>query len=129
MTSLPTALVQFARSYFRSVEDLEVFILCIDNRRWWDADGVARHLVITEPKARRALDQLARVNLLDIRITDAVRYRFAPGSDELHQQAAAFAGAYRSNPAEIVKLIARSSVGDSVQDFADAFRIKRDDSR
>ena len=130
MSSLPAALVQFAQSYFRAVEDLEVFILCIDNRhRWWDAAGVARHFAIAESKARRALDQLARVNLLDIRISDAVRYRFAPGSDELNQQAVTFAGAYRSNPAEVVKVIACSSVGDSVQDFADAFRIKRDDSR
>jgi len=130
MTSLPAALVQFARSYLRSVEDLEVFILCIDHRdRWWDADGIARRLAITESRARRALDQLARINLLDIRISDAVRYRFAPGSDVLNELAVAFAAAYRSNPAEAVKLIARSSVGDSVQDFADAFRIKRDDNR
>ena len=130
MTSLSAALLQFARSYIRSVDDLEVFILCVDNRgRWWDADGVARRLAITEPKARSALDQLARVNLLDIRISDAVRYRFAPGSDELNQLAVTFAGAYRGNPAEVVKLIARSGVGDSVQDFADAFRIKRHDGR
>ena len=130
MTSLTATLVLFARSCIRSVEVLEVFILCSDNRgRWWDADSVAPYLGLTESRARRALDQLARANLLDIRISDAVRYRFAPGSEELNLQANALAEAYRSNPTEVVKLIARSSVGDSVQDFADAFRIKRDDSR
>ena len=130
MASLPTALVQFARSYMHSVEDLQVFILCVDNRdRWWDATSIARELSITESRARRILDQLARANLLDIRISDALRYRFDPGILELEQQAVAFAIAYHNNPAGVVKLIARSTVSDSVRDFADAFRIKRDDHR
>jgi hypothetical protein len=127
---LPAALVQFARSYVRTVEDLRVFILCADRRdRWWDAAAIASALAITESRARRILDQMARANLLDIRISDAVRYRFSPGVEELERQALAFASAYHSNPAEVVSLIARSSVSDSVRDFADAFRIKRDDDR
>ena len=130
MASLPAALVQFARSYVHSVEDLQVFILCVDQRdRWWDATAIARALSITESRARQILDQLARTNLLDIRISDAVRYRFAPGIPELETQAVAFAFAYHNNSTDIVKLIARSTVADSVRDFADAFRIKRDDDR
>ena len=130
MASLPTALVQFARSYLHSVDDLQVFILCVDQRdRWWDATGIARALSITESRARRILEQLARANLLDIRISDAVRYRFEPGLQELEQQAVAFALAYHNHPADVVTLIARSTVADSVRDFADAFRIKRDDHR
>ena len=130
MASLPAAVVQFARTYLHSVEDLQVFILCVDHRqRWWDATSIARALSITESRARRILDQLARANLLDIRISDAVRYRFEPGIQELEQQAVAFAVAYHNNPAGVVKLIARSTVSDSVRDFADAFRIKRDDHR
>lgn len=130
MGSLPAGLVQFARAHVRSVEDLQVFLLCVDRRdRWWDAAGIARAAAISEFRARRILDQLARANLLDIRISDAVRFRFAPGVEELEQQAMAFASAYHSNPADIVKLIARSTVSDSVRDFADAFRIKRDDDR
>ena len=130
MASLPTALMQFARSYMHSVEDLQVFILCVDHRdRWWDATSIARALSIRESRARRILDELGRANLLDIRISDAVRYRFDPGIHELEQQAVAFAIAYHNSPADVVKLIARSTVSDSVRDFADAFRIKRDDHR
>src|SRR5688572_23338335 len=130
MASLPTALVQFARSYMRSVEDLQVFILCVDHRdRWWDASSMARGLSITESRARQILEQLARANLLDIRISDAVRYRFEPGVQELEQHALAFAAAYRNNPADVVTLIARSTVADRVREFADAFRIKRNDHR
>ena len=128
MASLPAELVQFARTYVHSVDALQVFILCVDHRdRWWDATGIARALSITESRARRILDQFARTNLLDIRISDAVRFRFAPGLQDLEQDALAFAVAYHNNPTDVVKLIARSTVTDSVLDFADAFRIKRDD--
>ena len=130
MGSLSAGLVQFARSQIHSVEALQVFILCVDHRdRWWDATGIGRAVSITESKARRILDQFARANLLDIRISDAVRFRFAPGLQELEEQAVAFAAAYHTNPTEVVKLIARSTVSDSVRDFADAFRIRRDDDR
>ena len=128
MASLPAELVQFARTYVHSVDALQVFILCVDHRdRWWDATGIARALSITESRARRILDQFARTNLLDIRISDAVRFRFAPGLQDLEQDALAFAVAYHNNPTDVVTLIARSTVTDSVLDFADAFRIKRDD--
>jgi hypothetical protein len=105
-------------------------MLCIDHRdRWWDASTVARTLAIAESHARRLLDQLARSNLLDIRISEAVKFRFEPGVRELEQAATAFAAAYHSDPTGIVKLIARSTIDDSVRDFADAFRIRRDDDR
>lgn len=130
MAALPAPLEQFSRSYLRSVEDLQVFILCVDHReRWWDPIGVARALSMRESRARRILDQFARANLLDIRVTDEVRYRFGPGIGELETQAVAFASAYHHNPAEIVQFVARSTVADSVRDFADAFRIKRRDDR
>jgi len=130
MGALPAPLTQFARSHLHSVEALQVFILCIDHReRWWDSSAIARRLAIAESQARRVLDQLARSNLLDIRISEEVRFRFAPGVHELEEVAAAFASAYHDNPAAIVNLVARSTIGDSVRDFADAFRIRRDDDR
>ena len=121
--------IQFARHYIRSIDDLQVFIACANQHdRWWDAAGLARTMFIAESRAARALERLARTNLLDIRISDAIRYRFQPGSDDLAIRAAAFSAAYHKSPADIVKLVARCHVSDSVRDFADAFRIKRDDN-
>ena len=127
--SLPLDVIQFARHYIRSIDDLQVFIACADQRdRWWDAAGLARTMFIAESRVTRALERLARTNLLDIRISDAIRYRFQPGSDDLAIRAAAFSSAYHKSPTDIVKLVARCDVSDSVRDFADAFRIKRDDN-
>lgn len=128
MASLPAGMVSFARSYLPSIENLRVFILCVDHRdRWWDASAIADTLSISETRARRILDWFARSNLLDIRISDAVRFRFEPGLRELEERALEFAAAYHKDPAGVVQLIAGSTVTDSVRDFADAFRIRRDD--
>ena len=89
---------------------------------------MAREVGIGESAARKSLDRLARRNLLDIRVTGDVRYRFRPGTPDLDAQAAAFAAAYRKNPVDVVRLIVRS-LPDSLRDFADAFRIKPDDDR
>jgi hypothetical protein len=128
MSPLPPEVIKFASSHIRSTESLATFVLCVDHHdRWWDATSVARRVLISEGAATRALDDLARANLLDIRISDAVRYRFHPGTEDLATRAAAFASTYHERPMEIVKLVARFGVPDSVRDFADAFRIKRDD--
>jgi hypothetical protein len=129
MGPAPASVEQFARTFFRSIDDLQVFAACLDNsERWWDSVAMAREVGITEAAARKALDRLARGNLLDIRLTADVRYRFGPGTQELETHAAAFAAAYRKDPATIVRLIARA-LPSSLRDFADAFRITRDDDR
>ena len=129
MESLSPLVTDFAERYLTSLDDLRVLAACMDDReRWWDAPGMARQLSITTAVARRSLDQLARSNLLDIRITGDVRYRFRPGSGELDAQATCFAAAYRADPVRIVQLVAASS-GRGARDFADAFRLRRNDDR
>ena len=129
MESVPPLVEQFTRTHLRSVDGLMVFVTCLDNReRWWDAATMAREVGIAESAAHKALERLARGNLLDIRVTGAVRYRFTPGTAELESQVSDFASAYRKNPVNIMRLVVPSLPG-SLRDFADAFRIKRDDDR
>jgi hypothetical protein len=129
MGSPPAPVVHFTRTHFSGIEDLQVFVAAIDTReRWWDAVSMAREIGIGESAARQSLDRLARRNLLDIRVTGDVRYRFRPGTPDLDAQAAAFAAAYRKNPVDVVRLIV-GSLPNSLRDFADAFRIRRDDDR
>jgi hypothetical protein len=51
--------------------------------------------------ARRVLDSFASRNLLDIRISDAVRYRLRPGTRELQAGVAAVAEAFRRSPGAV----------------------------
>jgi hypothetical protein len=45
--------------------------------------------------ARGLLDRLAGLNLLDIRFTDDVRYRFRPGTAELAHKVSRLIASYR----------------------------------
>jgi hypothetical protein len=106
MGSLSPVVVRFAAAYLASPEELHVLALCVEQReRWFDAHAVATALGITRRAARGALDRLACSNLLDIRVTGEVRYRFRPGTSDLEAQAEAFVAKYRRNPLEILELI------------------------
>ena len=121
----------FVDSHILSVDDLRIFFACADNPdRWWSSTALGRELGMAERLARATLERFAQQNLLDIRISDDVRYRFQPGTGQLETAVAAFAAAYRRDPALVVQYVARSAAEtDSLRDFADAFRIRRRDDR
>lgn len=96
--------------------------------RWWDAASVAREVGITPEEAHAALDHLAKHNLLDIRITGEVRYQFRPGTDTLREAAEACVDEFRRKPVEILDVVT-GAPRRRIRDFADAFRIRRDDDR
>ena len=112
-----------------SLQDLELLLVLIEDReRWWDARAIAKQTGDSSSSTGRALDRLAGQNLLDIRVTDDVRFRYRPGTVELEKAGAALLDAYRRNPLTIIKLVAASRPR-SAADFADAFRMRRDDDR
>ena len=118
---------EFARAHLRSLEDLQVLLTCMDTKdRWWSVNAICRELGLTKEGALAAMDHLVRRNLLDIRVTDDVRYQFKPGSPAVEQAARAFSAAYRSSPLAIIKLVTATG-GQSLRDFANAFRIRHHD--
>ena len=126
---VPPPVLAFVADHLRSLEELQLLIAVIQSPdRWWDATTAARELGITATVARRGLDHLAASNLLDIRITGDVRYQFCPGTGELRGAALATEEAYRLNPLGVVQLVA-GTTRRGLRDFADAFRIRRDDDR
>jgi hypothetical protein len=106
MGSLSPVVARFATAHLASLEELQVLTLCVEQReRWFDAHSVATMLGIPRRAARGALDRLACSNLLDIRVTEEVRYRFRPGTSDLEAQAEALVAKYRRSPLEILELI------------------------
>ena len=125
--SLPSDVAAFIDNHPLSVDEVEALTAMTDARdRWWDAKLMAGEIGVSVSAARGALDRLASLNLLDIRVTDEVRYRFQPGTSELGQTIPRLVAAYRSNP----KAVIRAAIGHarrSAKDFADAFRFRKDD--
>src|SRR5262245_16849569 len=119
----------FITAHVRSVEALQVLMLLLQTPdRWWDAAAVWRETGLTASVAGRMLHQLAASNLLDIKVTGDVRYRFAPGTPDLHAAAMACSELYYRTPWRLLSALPGVS-RRSVADFADAFRIRRDDDR
>ena len=117
----------FLRAHIASTDELEILMLLVpSNGRWWDAASSSRELGMTVVRARAALDALASHNLLDIRITEDVRYQFRPGTPELEAAALALATVYQRTPATVLHAVGRGAPR-SVRDFADAFRIRLGD--
>lgn len=119
----------FVSQHFSSLDDLGIFVTLQDQRnRWWDALKIAAHVGLQPAQARLTLERFAAQNLLDISVTDDIRYRYRPGSAELAEAAAAFEESYRREPVPIVQLVTEHQ-RRAIADFADAFRIRRHDDR
>jgi hypothetical protein len=129
MADVSDAVIAFVRAHVRSVDELQL-LMAVANapERWWGPAAAARELGMAVRDARSALDHFAARNLLDIRITDDVRYQFHPGTEALRQAAREAAAAYRSQPIDVAKLVSGTR-SRAARDFADAFRIRRHDDR
>jgi hypothetical protein len=126
---LPSTVTAFVSAHVGTLERLELLLLLMQSRdRWWDASTVSRQLGCDTEAARRALDHFAAHNLLAIRVTADVRYQYQPGEPRLADAAAMFADAFRINPVAVLQLVTPRG-GRSIRDFADAFRIRHDDTR
>jgi hypothetical protein len=124
---VPASVQFFVTDHIRNVEELQLLIAVIQSPdRWWDPQAAARELGIAKTAARRGFDHLAARNLIDIRITGDVRYQFRPGTEALHAAARATEEAYRSNPLAVARLVA-AAPKRGIRDFADAFRLRRED--
>jgi hypothetical protein len=110
------------------VDDLHLLVAVAANEdRWWDESSVAAELFVERSAARSMLEHLASHNLLEIRVTGSVRYQFRPGTPELRDAALACLASYRANPVSVWRAVAGTAGRQSVRDFADAFRLRRDD--
>ena len=104
------AVVAFIADHVRSLDELQLLMSIIQSsERWWDARVAAREIGMSHAAAGEALDRFAAHNLLDIRVTDDVRYQFCPGTEALRDAARATTDAYRRNPIALARLVARPS--------------------
>ena len=123
---IPPAVREFLDRYIRSVEDLYLLVAMAETRdRWWDAASAAHELGGGRSAAASVLEHLARHSLLDIRVTDDVRYQFRPVTPEIREAVVACAAAYHADPVAVVRAVTASRQRN-LQAFADAFRIRRE---
>src|SRR5688572_17785967 len=101
-----------------------LFVLMASATRWWTAQAAGVEIGVSGKRAGQILERFASCNLLDIKIANDVSYRFRPGNAELQAGAASLLALYQERPAAILRWAAGLG-GGRINDFADAFRLKR----
>jgi hypothetical protein len=124
---LPSEIAVFIRQHLFSVDEIEALTSMTNApRRWWDAKLMCGELGVPVSTCECILDHLAGLNLLDIRLTDEVRYRLQPGTPELTRMIRRLVAVYRTNRTAVVRALARVA-RRGVLDFGDACRLRKDD--
>lgn len=122
---LPPDVSAFIRDHRLTPDEMEALSAMSDAPgRWWDAKSISGEIGVPLSIARGILDHLAALNLLDIRVTDEVRYRFQPGTDGLGRTISQLVSLYRTDRAAVVRALAPAA-RRGVLDFADAFRWRK----
>jgi hypothetical protein len=119
----------FIRDHLGTPDAVHVFAILIGQaEQWWTAGAVADRLGLPVPHARRILDEFVAGNVVDIRVSNDVSYRYDPGAPAVREAAEAFIEAFRGTPSAVM-LAVRAGRRRSIEDFSNAFRIRRDDDR
>lgn len=124
---LPAAVRDLLQRAVRSVEQLEILLLL--QRRpdeWWNAARVADELRTSAASAARRLEELAGHGFFDVRVGEAMNFRYAPPSAELAEAVALLAATYRERRVRVISFL-YSRPADRLTDFVDAFRLRRGD--
>ena len=119
----------FIRDHLGIPDAVHVFAILIGQaEQWWTAAVVADRLGLPVAHARRILDEFVAANILDIRVSNDVSYRYDPGAPAVREAAEAFIDAFRRNPSAVMHAVPAGR-RRSIEDFSNAFRIRRDDDR
>jgi hypothetical protein len=95
---LPEPVREFLAQCAGSPDELGMLLMLMTaSNRWWNARSAAQEIGLTEARARQVLDRLVSCNLLDIKVSNEVRYRFRPGTPTLQHRASALLALYREH--------------------------------
>jgi hypothetical protein len=123
----PEELRRFVLTSIPSVPFLEALLLLrADPAQRWNADTLAQRLYVRERTAQGLLDDLCRAGMIvPCPKPHEHRYQYQPSSTILRERIDALADLYARHLVEVTLLI-HSSLDRKAQQFADAFRLRKD---
>jgi hypothetical protein len=123
---IPDEIRRFILTSISSVPFLEAMLLLRSNPNvGWNAKNLAQRLYVVEKRAEDLLSELQNAGFAVVRNPTAALYQFEPSSDELRAMCDRLADAYASNIIAVTNLV-HSNVGRQAQQFADAFKWRKD---
>jgi hypothetical protein len=117
---VPDDLRAFILRHIDSIAELEALLLMRRERRAWSGADVAARLYIPASAAALVLDRLCAAALV---ARNGSEFGYAPASEELGQMVDRLADTYARSLIPVTAIVHGKT---RVQQFADAFRFKRD---
>lgn len=109
-------------THLRTVEELEVLLVVgRDPDRYWSSTAAAEATGLPSGVTAGVLELLAARNLLDVRLGEALLYRFDPAGPDTRAAAQAILEAGWRQRAAVLRIIL-GMPSPAVRDFAEAFR-------
>jgi hypothetical protein len=124
---IPDDIRQFILSSIDSIAQLEALLLLRAHpQEKWNIAAVARRLYITEQETLPLLSHLCEQGLVAPSDPKAIEYAYQPQSDQLTQLVDRLAELYAKHLVPVTNLI-HSKPRTRIQEFADAFRLRKDE--
>jgi hypothetical protein len=124
-SGLPEDVVRFVHDWVDRIETLEVLVLLhSDPSREWTIPELSTHMRSSALASRIAIDRLVAMGAVAERPNG---YAFHPKTADLDQHLSNLVACYREKRTAVVAAIFNRP-SDAVRSFAEAFRIKKDDS-
>lgn len=125
---IPGDVEEFIRKRIDSVAQLEALLLIrSDPEAEWSVEVLARRLYTSEKQTLESVERLHSDGLLICKSEHPPSYQYQPSSSELRELVDRVAEAYAKHLVPITNLI-HSKPKTRVQEFADAFRWRKDES-
>jgi hypothetical protein len=123
---IPDDVAQFILEKIDSVAQMEALLLLRSHSEdQWDAQALAKRLYIDERQTAEVLSRLAADGFVIAIATEPPRYQYGPSSQELRHMLDRVSKAYAKHLVPVTNLI-HSKPKTRVQQFADAFRLRKD---
>lgn len=125
---IPEAARRLIAAHIESVAQLEVLLLLRESPdRLWSAAEVARELRTSSELAEASLGRFSRAGLVEVEVDPEGQpcFRFMPATPALGAAMDDLSAAYATHRTAVIALIF-SGPADSIQGFADAFRVRED---
>lgn len=119
-------LEKFIAAEINSLEQLEILLLLSGNpHKWWTANGVYDVIKSSVQSVQDRLDEMVHRGMLRKETDSEVRYQFGPTNEDVWRITSELRDAYKERSVKVVQAI-YSKPPDAVQEFARAFRLRRD---
>ena len=123
--ALPNHVQQFLRANIQSIAQLELLLLLYSDRtKAWSVANAAKNQYTAANMTQSGSETLRSSGLVGIVEEGETLYQYQPTSEKLDQLVGELAQLYSERRVSIVNAIYSSPL-DSLQSFADAFRIRK----